>query len=74
MAKPNLSSFEVLFKSGKNFSITEEQYLQESGLQFPQQPYLQNNSALAKMAKFYGYEIKVKNILVVCEKKENENE
>lgn len=53
----------------KNFSITEEQYLQESGLQFPQQPYLQNNSALAKMAKIYGYEIKVRNILVVCEKK-----
>ena len=71
MAKPNLSSFKVLFQSGRSFSITEEQYLKESGLNFPKQPYLQNNSALAKMAKTYGYEIKVKNILVFCEKKEN---
>ena len=71
MAKPNLSSFELLFQSGKSFSITEEQYFKESGLNFPQQPYLQKSSALAKMAKAYGYEIKVKNVVVFCEKKEN---
>ncbi len=70
MAKPNLSSFELLFQSGKSFSITEEQYQKEAGLNFPKQPYLQNNSALAKMAKEYGYEIKIKNIIVFCEKKE----
>lgn len=66
MAKPNLSSFERLFQPGKSFSITEEQYIKESGLNFPQQPYLQNSSALAKMAKDYGYKIKVENILVFC--------
>lgn len=71
MAKPNLSSFELLFQSGESFSITEEQYLKEAGLNFPKQPYLQTNSALAKMAKNYGYEIKIKNIVIVCEKKEN---
>ena len=71
MAKPNLNSFELLFQSGKSFSITEEQYLKESGQNFPRQPYLQKASALARMAKIYGYEIKVKNILVFCEKKEN---
>ena len=71
MSKPNLSSFELLFQSGESFSITEEQYLKEVGLNFPKQPYLQKSSALAKMAKTYGYEIKVKNIIVFCEKKEN---
>ena len=71
MKKPNLSSFELLFQSGKSFSITEEQYFKEAGLNFPKQPYLQKDSALARMAKVYGYEIKVKNILVFCEKKEN---
>ncbi len=68
MAKPNLTNFEALFKSGENFSITEEQYLQESGQRFPKQPYLQNNSALARMAKSYGYEIKVENVLVILKK------
>ena len=71
MAKPNLSSFKLLFQSGKSFSITEEQYIKESGLNLPQQPYLQKSSALAKMAKEYGYAIEVKNLLVFCVKKEN---
>lgn len=70
MAKPNLSNFEMLFKSGENFSITEEQYLKESGLRFPKQPYLQKDSALARMAKAYDYEIEVENIIVFCKKKE----
>lgn len=47
MAKPKLNIFKLLFQSGKSFSITEEQYIKESGLNFPKQPYLQTSSALA---------------------------
>lgn len=69
MAKPNLSSLKLLFQSGKSFSITEDQYTKEAGLNFHKQPYLQTSSALAKMAKAYGYKIVVKNIVVFCEKR-----
>ena len=74
MAKPKLNSFKLLFQSGKSFSITEEQYIKESGLKFPKQPYLQTSSPLAQMAKMYGYEIVVKNIVVFCKKRSNGNE
>lgn len=71
MAKLNLNNFETLFKSGKNFSITENQYQQETGNNFPRCPYLEKNSALARMARLYGYEIKLQNVIVLCKKKEH---
>lgn len=71
MPKPNLHSFKKLFQSGKSFSITREQYQKDSGATLPKQPYLQKNSALARMAKEYGYDIKVENVIIFCEKKEN---
>lgn len=69
MAKLDLSSFELLFQSGENFSITENQYQQETGQNFPQCPYLERNSALARMARSYGYEVKLQNVIVLCERR-----
>lgn len=69
MKQTSLSNFQKLFQSGKNFSITEKQYQTEVGRDFPKMPYLQNSSALARMAKEYGYELKIESIIVHCEKK-----
>lgn len=68
MTKPNLKSFKTLFESGADFSITEEQYLNEAGTTLPKMPYLEKKSALANMAKSFGYELKVKNVIIFCKK------
>ncbi len=42
MVKPKLNIFKLLFQFGKSFSITEEQYIKESGLNFSQAGVLAN--------------------------------
>ena len=72
MAKPNLSQIELQLKSGHNFSLTEEQYLQTTGTTIPRNPsYLKTRSAIARLAKQYGYQVKKQvHITVVLFEKE----
>ena len=53
--KPNLKEINNLLLSGKNFSLTESQYLKSTGLNIPKSEYyLKNKSAIYKDAEKYG--------------------
>ena len=57
----NLSKIKPLLESNQDFSITEKQYLKDTGRTMPKDSsYLKNKSALAKEARKYGYSIEVK--------------
>lgn len=56
MAKhPKLEALDMLFDSGKNFELTDEQYEKRTGVMLPKRAYyLMNGSALARRAKEKG--------------------
>ena len=57
----NLSKIKPLLESNQDFSITEKQYLKDTGRTMPKDSsYLKNKSALAKEARKYRYSIEVK--------------
>lgn len=69
MKKPNLSGIETLLSTGKKFALTETQYLKETNATMPKSfYYLKNNSAVAKLAKRYGFEIVLQEKTIFFEK------
>lgn len=72
MGKPNLTEIERRLTYGDNFSLTDAQYQKRTGLALPKRKsYLENDSAVAKLAKSQGYSIKVqeKKIFFIKEDK-----
>lgn len=60
MAKPNLSEIERRLNYGDDFSLTDAQYKKQAGLALPKRKdYLEKKSAVAKLAKTFGFSIKV---------------
>ena len=61
MKKPNLEKLLPLLESGEEFSLTETQYLQQTGATLPKDIYyLKNKSALSKKVKVSPHQ-KIKN-------------
>ena len=72
MKKPKLNNIDNLFLSGKNFSLTESQYYKETNATLPKDfYYLKNKSAVAKLAKKYGYKILIQEKTILFEKENN---
>lgn len=59
MPKLDLSSFAPLLEQGKNFEITEEQYVENVKKRMPATDYLKKGSPLATLAKKCGFRIQV---------------
>lgn len=57
--KLDLSAFEPLLKQGNNFEVTEEEYENNVRKAMPETNYLKKNSPVAKLAKEYGYKLRV---------------
>ncbi len=67
--KLDFSKILPLFESNEEFSITEKQYLKNTGRELPKDTYyLVNSSALSKTAKKYGYSIVVKEKTIIFKK------
>ena len=67
--KLDLSKIIPLFESNQDFSITEKQYLKDTGRNLPKDTsYLKNRSALSKVAKNYNYSIEVKERTITLKK------
>ena len=71
MAKrPNLSKVELLFKEGRSFKLSREQYIEKTGADIPQEKsYTENKSAIAKMAKNYNFSTEVIPEILIFTKK-----
>lgn len=71
--KPNLKELEQMMSKGKtSFTITGEQYREKTGADFPKnKSYAANKSAIAALAKTYGYRLKVKPLEITFEKVED---
>ena len=68
--KPNLTSLGNLFESGKDFELTDAQYEKKTGAPLPKHKYyILNQSALAKEAQKYGYELELIEKKVILKKK-----
>ena len=71
MNKPNLSSIESLLSTGNKFALTENQYHKETSATMPKNfYYLKNNSAVAKLAKRYGFKIELQEKTILFEKED----
>ena len=69
MSKPNLNSIDILLSAGKDFALTESQYRKETDVAMPKDfYYLKSRSAVAKLAKKYGYRISIKERTIMFEK------
>lgn len=54
--RPKLDELDYLFEAGEDFQITSTEYESRTGVPLPKgKNYLQNNSALARLAKERGY-------------------
>lgn len=71
MAKhPRLENLDVLFDSGKDFELTDEQYEKKTGAPLPKKSYyLITSSALARKAKDKGYQLELIEKRVILTKK-----
>lgn len=68
--KVDFSKIISLMKVNEDFSITESQYLKNTGREMPKNTwYLKNSSAFSKIAEKYGYTIEVKERTVLLKKK-----
>lgn len=66
MAKLKLGAIEAMLKNGKAFELTEEQYRANTGCNFPQDPnYIVARSAIARIAKEYGYKLEFVPLKVI---------
>ena len=75
MKRPILINIDKLFLSGKNFSLTESQYFNETEARLPKDSYyLKNRSAIAKLAKKRGYKILIQERIVLFEKENMDND
>ena len=67
--KVDFSKFLPLLESIEEFSITEKQYLKNTGREMPKDTYyLKTSSALAKAIKKYGYSIEIKERTIILKK------
>ena len=67
--KVDFSKFLPLLESNEEFSITEKQYLKNTGRDMPKDTYyLKNSSALSKKAQEYGYSIEVNERTIILKK------
>lgn len=67
--KVDFSKFLPLLESNEEFSITEKQYLKNTGREMPKDTYyLKHTSALSKKAKQYGYSIEVNERTIILKK------
>ena len=67
--KVDFSKFLPLLESNEEFSITEKQYLKNTGWEMPKDTYyLKNYSALSKKAQEYGYSIEVNERTIILKK------
>ena len=67
--KVDFSKFLPLLESNEEFSITEKQYLKNTGWEMPKDTYyLKNHSALSKKAQEYGYSIEVNERTIILKK------
>lgn len=58
--KPKFDEIDTLLNEGRNFELTDNQYYTKTGAHIPlNKSYTQNKSAVAKLAKKYGYLIKM---------------
>lgn len=68
--KPDLKEINKLLLSGKNFSLTENQYFKSTGLNIPKSKYyLKNKSAVYKDAEKYGYVIELQEKTLIFKKR-----
>ena len=68
--KPNLTSLVNLFESGEDFELTDNQYEKKTGAPLPKYKYyILNQSALAKEAQKYDYELELIEKKVILKKK-----
>lgn len=66
----DFSKITPLFEANQDFSLTERQYIKSTGHALPKHTYyLQNGSALSKLAKNYGFIIEVKERTICLKKK-----
>lgn len=69
MSRPKLKEIDELFDLGMNFSLTEKQYKEKTGLNFPQKTsYFLHDSAVAKRAEMKGYKLVLSERTVIFEK------
>ena len=60
MKRPKFDNLISLMKKGKNFELSNEQYLRKTGAEFPKRKsYAEKNSAVSACAKQYGYVVTV---------------
>ncbi|MBR6386458.1 MAG: hypothetical protein IKS03_10125 [Ruminococcus sp.] len=65
---PNLKPIEEQLRTGAEFTLTEEQYLNQTGSTMPKSnSYIKNRSAVAKLAKRYNYKIVITEVPKVVE-------
>lgn len=71
MKRPNFEKIISLLEADEEFSLTEKQYAKSTGKALPKNDYyLKNGSALARIAKKYGYVVEVQ-AKTICLKKAN---
>lgn len=67
--KVDFSKFLPLLESNEEFSITEKQYLKNTGREMPKGThYLKHSSAFSREAKKHGYSIEVNERTIILKK------
>lgn len=67
--KPDLKEINKLLLSGKNFSLTEKEYIKKTKTTMPKDlSYLKNRSAISRLAQENGYSLIVKERIIYFEK------
>ncbi len=70
--KPKFDKLLPLFETGEDFSLTERQYEKSTGATLPKYfDYLKKKSALANIAKEYGFTVEIQEKTICLKKKGN---
>lgn len=68
--KPNFNELKKLFEANKDFELTDAQYEKKTGIPLPKDKYYtKTKSALANIAKEYGYCVEVIEKKVILKRK-----
>lgn len=71
-SKPKFEKLLSLFEAQSDFSLTESQYEKSTGAALPKDfYYLKSKSALATLAKKYGFSVEIQEKTICLKKKEN---
>lgn len=69
MSRPDLSKVKKMFESGEDFSLTDKQYRNKTGLSIPKNnSYLIRDSAIAKEAQRNGFVISLQERTIIFKK------